>query len=235
MVLCRLGLPWVEPAALSAARWCGLQHRRVGGCRCWTATLEALRRGAVQYSDCKQHKPPAAARTCPQVLEHEREAEAQAAKKLPDFRAGDVLELKLVRAAARLGRGKGGDGLGHISAVVGRPRLAAEPAGLELTCPFQLLPRVAAEVAILGCCACAAFHLGTFCYCPSACELARRLKPPSPPTHPQCPCQSVPENKRRVTTFKGVVIARSNRGYRSTFTLRNMIGTSGGIERTFPL
>lgn len=155
MVLCRLGLPWVEPAALSAARWCGLQHRRVGGCRCWTATLEALRRGAVQYSDCKQHKPPAAARTCPQVLEQEREAEAQAAKKLPDFRAGDVLELKLVRAAARLGRGKGGDSLRHISAVVGRPRLAAEPAGVELTCPIQQLfelqlkwPSLAAALAL---------------------------------------------------------------------------------------
>lgn len=33
---------------------------------------------------------------CVQVLEHEREEEAKAAKRLPDFKAGDVLELKLV-------------------------------------------------------------------------------------------------------------------------------------------
>ena len=32
-----------------------------------------------------------------QVLEEEREAEAKAAKNYPDFQAGDVLELKLVR------------------------------------------------------------------------------------------------------------------------------------------
>ncbi|GAB4820581.1 hypothetical protein N2152v2_007627 [Parachlorella kessleri] len=75
------------------------------------------------------------------VLEDEREAEAKAAKNYPDFKAGDVLELKL----------------------------------------------------------------------------------------------SVPENKRRVTMFKGVCIARSNRGYRTTFTLRNAFGASGGVERTFPL
>lgn len=46
---------------------------------------------------------------------------------------------------------------------------------------------------------------------------------------------SVPENKRRATTFKGIVIARSNRGIRSTFTLRALMGPLGGIERTFPL
>lgn len=46
---------------------------------------------------------------------------------------------------------------------------------------------------------------------------------------------SVPENKRRVTTFKGICIARRNRSVRSTFTLRNLFGASGGIERTFPL
>ncbi|KAI7836419.1 hypothetical protein COHA_009719 [Chlorella ohadii] len=46
---------------------------------------------------------------------------------------------------------------------------------------------------------------------------------------------SVPENKRRVTVFKGICIAKRNRSVRSTFTLRNIFGGSGGIERTFPL
>jgi len=46
---------------------------------------------------------------------------------------------------------------------------------------------------------------------------------------------SVPENKRRTTLFKGICIARRNRGWRTTFTLRNFIGNSGGIERSFPL
>jgi large subunit ribosomal protein L19 len=46
---------------------------------------------------------------------------------------------------------------------------------------------------------------------------------------------SVPENKRRTTVFKGICIAKRNRGWRTSFTLRNFIGNSGGIERTFPL
>ena len=46
---------------------------------------------------------------------------------------------------------------------------------------------------------------------------------------------SVPENKRRVTVFRGVCIARRNRSVRTTFTLRNIYGAAGGIERTFPL
>ena len=46
---------------------------------------------------------------------------------------------------------------------------------------------------------------------------------------------SVPENKRRATIFKGICIARRNRGWRTSFTLRNFIGNSGGIERSFPL
>lgn len=46
---------------------------------------------------------------------------------------------------------------------------------------------------------------------------------------------SVPENKRRTTLFKGICIARRNRGWRTSFTLRNFIGSNGGIERTFPL
>jgi large subunit ribosomal protein L19 len=46
---------------------------------------------------------------------------------------------------------------------------------------------------------------------------------------------SVPENKRRATVFKGICIARRNRGWRTSFTVRNFIGSSGGIERSFPL
>jgi large subunit ribosomal protein L19 len=46
---------------------------------------------------------------------------------------------------------------------------------------------------------------------------------------------SVPENKRRVTVFKGICIARRNRSVRTSFTLRNLFGASGGVERTFPL
>ncbi|PRW56055.1 50S ribosomal L19- chloroplastic [Chlorella sorokiniana] len=46
---------------------------------------------------------------------------------------------------------------------------------------------------------------------------------------------AVPENKRRVTVFKGICIAKRNRSVRSSFTLRNIFGGSGGIERTFPL
>ena len=46
---------------------------------------------------------------------------------------------------------------------------------------------------------------------------------------------SVPENKRRTTVFKGICIAKRNRGWRTSFTVRNFIGNSGGIERTFPL
>lgn len=47
--------------------------------------------------------------------------------------------------------------------------------------------------------------------------------------------QSVPENRRRVAVVQGICIARRNRGYRTSFTIRNHIGTAGGIERTFPL
>ncbi len=47
--------------------------------------------------------------------------------------------------------------------------------------------------------------------------------------------QAIPENKRRVATFKGIVMAKRNRGWRTSFTLRNHVGTAGAIERTFPL
>lgn len=45
----------------------------------------------------------------------------------------------------------------------------------------------------------------------------------------------VPENKRRPAIFKGVCIARRNKGVRTTFRLRNYLGTAGGVERSFPL
>lgn len=44
----------------------------------------------------------------------------------------------------------------------------------------------------------------------------------------------VPENKRRVSTIKGIVIARRNAGLHSTFRLRRQV-TGVGIESLFPL
>ena len=46
---------------------------------------------------------------------------------------------------------------------------------------------------------------------------------------------SIPQNKGRETVFKGICIAKRNRGWRTSFTLRNFIGNNGGIERSFPL
>lgn len=46
---------------------------------------------------------------------------------------------------------------------------------------------------------------------------------------------AIPENRRRVAVTRGLCIARRNRGIRTTFTIRNHLGTAGGIERTFPL
>ena len=46
---------------------------------------------------------------------------------------------------------------------------------------------------------------------------------------------SIPQNKGRETAFKGICIAKRNRGWRTSFTLRNFIGNNGGIERSFPL
>ena len=46
---------------------------------------------------------------------------------------------------------------------------------------------------------------------------------------------NVPQNKGRTTVFKGVCIAKKNKGWRTSFILRNFIGNSGGIERTFSL
>ena len=46
--------------------------------------------------------------------------------------------------------------------------------------------------------------------------------------HPPCCCRACP-------TSQGICIAKRNRSVRSSFTLRNIFGGSGGIERTFPL
>ncbi len=46
---------------------------------------------------------------------------------------------------------------------------------------------------------------------------------------------AIPQNKGRETAFKGICIAKRNRGWRTSFTLRNFIGNNGGIERSFPL
>ena len=41
-------------------------------------------------------------------------------------------------------------------------------------------------------------------------------------------------NKERIQAFEGVCIARSNRGFNSTFTIRK-ISHGEGVERVFPL
>lgn len=46
--------------------------------------------------------------------------------------------------------------------------------------------------------------------------------------------QEVPENKRRVSTLKGIVIARRNAGLNTTFRLRRLVA-GAGIESLFPL
>ncbi|KAL5697722.1 hypothetical protein ACHQM5_028839 [Ranunculus cassubicifolius] len=44
----------------------------------------------------------------------------------------------------------------------------------------------------------------------------------------------VPENKRRVSTLKGIVIARRNAGLHSTFRIRRLVA-GVGVESVFPL
>lgn len=46
--------------------------------------------------------------------------------------------------------------------------------------------------------------------------------------------QEVPENKQRVSTLKGIVIARRNAGLNTTFRLRRLVA-GVGIESLFPL
>ncbi|KAK9143816.1 hypothetical protein Syun_013216 [Stephania yunnanensis] len=44
----------------------------------------------------------------------------------------------------------------------------------------------------------------------------------------------VPENKRRLSTLKGIVIARRNAGLHTTFRMRRMVA-GVGVESVFPL
>lgn len=46
--------------------------------------------------------------------------------------------------------------------------------------------------------------------------------------------QVIPENKRRVSTLKGIVIARRNAGISTTFRLRRLVA-GVGVESLFPL
>lgn len=46
--------------------------------------------------------------------------------------------------------------------------------------------------------------------------------------------QVIPENKRRVSTLKGIVIARRNAGINTTFRLRRLVA-GVGVESLFPL
>lgn len=46
--------------------------------------------------------------------------------------------------------------------------------------------------------------------------------------------QEVPENKRRVSTIKGIVIARRNAGLNTTFRLRRLVA-GVGVENLFHL
>jgi large subunit ribosomal protein L19 len=46
--------------------------------------------------------------------------------------------------------------------------------------------------------------------------------------------QQVPENKRRESTLKGIVIGRRNAGINTTFRLRRLVADVG-VESVFPL
>ena len=46
--------------------------------------------------------------------------------------------------------------------------------------------------------------------------------------------QEVPENKRRVSLLRGIVIARRNAGIATTFRIRRVIA-GVGVEMVFPL
>jgi large subunit ribosomal protein L19 len=49
-----------------------------------------------------------------------------------------------------------------------------------------------------------------------------------------CIKQQVPENKRRESTLKGIVIGRRNAGVNTTFRLRRLVAGIG-VESVFPL
>ena len=46
--------------------------------------------------------------------------------------------------------------------------------------------------------------------------------------------QEVPENKRRVSLIRGIVIARRNGGINTTFRIRRILA-GVGVEMVFPL
>lgn len=46
--------------------------------------------------------------------------------------------------------------------------------------------------------------------------------------------QEIPENKRRISLVKGIVIAKRNAGVNSTFRIRRMMA-GVGVEMVFPL
>lgn len=46
--------------------------------------------------------------------------------------------------------------------------------------------------------------------------------------------QEVPENKRRVSIVKGIVIARRNAGLNTTFRIRRLVA-GVGVESVYPL
>ncbi|KAF0909221.1 hypothetical protein E2562_032619, partial [Oryza meyeriana var. granulata] len=58
-----------------------------------------------------------------------------------------------------------------------------------------------------------------------------------PDVQPGCIVQmrlQVPENKRRESTLKGIVIGRRNTGINTTFRLRRLVA-GVGVESVFPL
>lgn len=63
----------------------------------------------------------------------------------------------------------------------------------------------------------------------------RSPSPTSRPPPPLAPPQVVPENRRRPATFRGICIARRNRGLGSSFKLRNVLDENVAVERSFPL
>ena len=67
------------------------------------------------------------------------------------------------------------------------------------------------------------------------CQVFTRVHPTENEQSLVATLQAVPENQRREAIFKGLCIARTWRGWRSTFTVRNFITGGGGIERVFQL
>ncbi|KAH9332095.1 hypothetical protein KI387_004203, partial [Taxus chinensis] len=63
---------------------------------------------------------------------------------------------------------------------------------------------------------------------------AERVIPDIKPGHIIQLKVEVPENKRRVTSLKGIVIARRNAGLNSTFRIRRLVA-GVGVESVFPL